>query len=60
MCVRRGSVGVFVSSEKFIDAHSAQPGDLSIYGQEFNYTTRRLAGHARSVGSSAAASEALA
>jgi type I restriction enzyme M protein len=38
-----GSGGMFVSSEKFIEAHSGKIGDLSIYGQESNYTTWRLA-----------------
>jgi len=38
-----GSGGMFVSSEKFIEAHQGQIGDISIYGQESNYTTWRLA-----------------
>jgi type I restriction enzyme M protein len=38
-----GSGGMFVSSEKFIEAHSGRLGDISIYGQESNYTTWRLA-----------------
>ena len=38
-----GSGGMFVSSEKFIEAHSGKVGDISIYGQESNYTTWRLA-----------------
>src|SRR5258706_2843800 len=38
-----GSGGMFVSSEKFIEAHAGKIGDLSIYGQESNYTTWRLA-----------------
>jgi type I restriction enzyme M protein len=38
-----GSGGMFVSSEKFIEAHSGKIDDLSIYGQESNYTTWRLA-----------------
>jgi type I restriction enzyme M protein len=38
-----GSGGMFVSSEKFIEAHSGRVGDISIYGQESNYTTWRLA-----------------
>ena len=38
-----GSGGMFVSSEKFIQAHSGNIGDISIYGQESNYTTWRLA-----------------
>ncbi len=38
-----GSGGMFVQSEKFIEAHSGRIGDISIYGQESNYTTWRLA-----------------
>ncbi len=38
-----GSGGMFVSSEKFIEAHTGKLGDISIYGQESNYTTWRLA-----------------
>lgn len=38
-----GSGGMFVSSEKFIESHSGKIGDISIYGQESNYTTWRLA-----------------
>jgi type I restriction enzyme M protein len=38
-----GLGGMFVSSEKFIEAHSGKLGDISIYGQESNYTTWRLA-----------------
>ncbi len=38
-----GSGGMFVSSEKFIEAHCGKLGDISIYGQESNYTTWRLA-----------------
>ena len=38
-----GSGGMFVNSEKFIEAHSGRLGDISIYGQESNYTTWRLA-----------------
>jgi type I restriction enzyme M protein len=34
---------MFVSSEKFIEAHQGKLGDISIYGQESNYTTWRLA-----------------
>ena len=34
---------VVASSEKFIEAHSGKLGDISIYGQESNYTTWRLA-----------------
>lgn len=38
-----GSGGMFVQSEKFIQAHGGRIGDISIYGQESNYTTWRLA-----------------
>ncbi len=38
-----GSGGMFVQSEKFIQAHAGRIGDISIYGQESNYTTWRLA-----------------
>jgi type I restriction enzyme M protein len=38
-----GSGGMFVQSEKFIESHSGRLGDISIYGQESNYTTWRLA-----------------
>ncbi len=38
-----GSGGMFVSSEKFIESHRGKLGDISIYGQESNYTTWRLA-----------------
>jgi type I restriction enzyme M protein len=33
---------MFVSSEKFIEAHQGKLGDISIFGQESNYTTWRL------------------
>lgn len=38
-----GSGGMFVQSEKFVLAHGGRVGDLSIYGQESNNTTWRLA-----------------
>jgi type I restriction enzyme M protein len=38
-----GSGGMFVNSEKFIESHRGKLGDISIYGQESNYTTWRLA-----------------
>jgi type I restriction enzyme M protein len=38
-----GSGGMFVQSEKFVEAHCGKIGDISIYGQESNATTRRLA-----------------
>jgi type I restriction enzyme M protein len=34
-----GSGGMFVQSEKFIEAHGGKLGDVSIYGQESNPTT---------------------
>ena len=38
-----GSGGMFVQSERFIEAHGGKLGDVSIYGQEANPTTWRLA-----------------
>ena len=38
-----GSGGMFVQSEKFVEAHGGRIGDLSIYGQESNPTTFKLA-----------------
>jgi type I restriction enzyme M protein len=38
-----GSSGMFVQSEKFIEAHGGKMGDISIFGQEANPTTWRLA-----------------
>jgi type I restriction enzyme M protein len=38
-----GSGGMFVQSEKFVESHGGKIGDISIYGQESNHTTRRLA-----------------
>src|SRR3990172_1853654 len=38
-----GSSGMFVQSEQFIAAHGGKLDDISIYGQESNYTTWRLA-----------------
>ncbi|HHO0773187.1 TPA: type I restriction-modification system subunit M [Aeromonas hydrophila] len=38
-----GSGGMFVQSERFIEAHGGKLGDVSIYGQESNPTTWRLA-----------------
>ena len=38
-----GSGGMFVQSEKFVETHGGKLGDISIYGQESNATTRRLA-----------------
>jgi type I restriction enzyme M protein len=37
-----GSGGMFVQSEKFVEAHEGRIGDISIYGQESNQTTWRL------------------
>ena len=37
-----GSGGMFVQSEKFVDAHGDKINDISIYGQESNQTTWRL------------------
>jgi len=38
-----GSGGMFVQSEKFIKEHQGNVNDISIYGQESNQTTWRLA-----------------
>lgn len=38
-----GSGGMFVQSEKFVEAHGGRIGDVSIFGQESNPTTWRLA-----------------
>jgi type I restriction enzyme M protein len=38
-----GSSGMFVQSEEFIRRHGGRIGDISIYGQESNPTTWRLA-----------------
>ncbi len=38
-----GSGGMFVQSEKFVTAHQGRINDISIYGQESNQTTWRLA-----------------
>lgn len=37
-----GSGGMFVQSEKFIQAHGGKIGDISVYGQESNPTTYKL------------------
>jgi type I restriction enzyme M protein len=37
-----GSGGMFVQSERFVEAHGGKLGQISIYGQESNPTTRRL------------------
>ncbi len=39
----RGSSGMFVQSEEFIRQHGGRIGDISIFGQESNPTTWRLA-----------------
>ncbi|RLA84858.1 MAG: SAM-dependent DNA methyltransferase [Epsilonproteobacteria bacterium] len=38
-----GSGGFFISSEKFIESHSGKIKDISVYGQESNHTTWKLA-----------------
>jgi type I restriction enzyme M protein len=38
-----GSGGMFVQSEEFVEAHGGRLGDISVYGQESNPTTWRLA-----------------
>lgn len=37
-----GSGGMFIQSEKFIEAHGGNIGNVSVYGQESNPTTLRL------------------
>ncbi len=37
-----GSGGMFVQSEKFLENHGGQLGDISVFGQEWNATTWRL------------------
>ncbi len=38
-----GSGGMFIQSERFVEAHGGKLGDIAIYGQESNPTTWRLA-----------------
>lgn len=38
-----GSGGMFVQSENFVREHQGKIGDLSVYGEEFNPTTWKLA-----------------
>jgi len=38
-----GSGGMFVQAEKFIETHGGRPYDISVYGQESNQNTWRLA-----------------
>jgi type I restriction enzyme M protein len=38
-----GSGGMFVQAEKFIETHGGRPFDISVYGQELNQNTWRLA-----------------
>lgn len=38
-----GSGGMFVQSEKFLQAHGGRIGDIAVYGQESNPTTYKLA-----------------
>src|SRR6056297_968897 len=38
-----GSGGMFVQGEKFVETHGGRIGDIAVYGQESNPTTRRLA-----------------
>ncbi|KQU95245.1 class I SAM-dependent DNA methyltransferase [Devosia sp. Root105] len=37
-----GSGGMFVQSERFVEAHQGRRSDIAIYGQERNHTTWRL------------------
>lgn len=38
-----GSGGMFVQSEEFVKSHQGRLDDISIYGQESNQTTYKLA-----------------
>lgn len=38
-----GSGGMFVQSQRFVEEHGGRVGDISVYGQESNPTTWRLA-----------------
>jgi type I restriction enzyme M protein len=38
-----GSGGMFIQSERFVEEHGGKRADLSVYGQELNDTTWRLA-----------------
>ena len=38
-----GSGGMFIQSSKFVESHSGNIGNLSIYGQDSNPTTRKMA-----------------
>ena len=38
-----GSGGMFVYSERFVEAHGGRKGQVAIYGQELSATTRKLA-----------------
>lgn len=38
-----GSAGMVVWSEKFMENHGGQRGDISVYGQEYTFTTWKLA-----------------
>jgi type I restriction enzyme M protein len=38
-----GTGGMFVQSEKFVEAHGGRIGDIAVYGQESNPTTWKLA-----------------
>lgn len=38
-----GSGGMFIQSEKFVEAHGGKLGDISVFGQESNPTTWKLA-----------------
>jgi len=38
-----GSAGMVVQSEKFMENHGGERGDISVYGQEYTHTTWKLA-----------------
>jgi len=45
-----GSGGMFVQSVKFVENHSGNQKDISIYGQEYTGTTYKLANMSHGVG----------
>ena len=38
-----GSAGMVVQSEKFMESHGGERGDISVYGQEYTHTTWKMA-----------------
>lgn len=44
-----GSGGMFVQSEKFVEAHGGRVGDISIYGQESNHAKESICAKLRAI-----------